>query len=569
MLVDNSFHACQSLNVILKGKSYSIRVHEERFHAESMIFTPVSKVNTWDSGCNYNFIHNDDVESDNDNDSAFEDEFVGPSLVVENDGGQVGAYHSPSLEDKESSPVLSPIISPRVSQSVCVGTTKEIIDGTENVLFSIDQGGASSSMDHARYRQPNSSNVALSISDSFGPRSSNDNIGHAPDLNIRVDNGIIDAHEDNELNELLSNFQQLSERAVINQPKGARKRNSKHKKKNLVVGEASCSSQASYGGLDSRANNVDEESAMRAIVGEASCSSQASYGGLDSSANNVDEESAMRAIGEQIGVIPCQMIGISVNCNGLGADCKKTWINSLVEKDSPMFLGIQETKLESINHTLVRALWPQQDVMFEYSSAIGASGGILTMWNSRFFSVDQKFAERNYLCILGSWLGISSKVGFVNVYAPQPRSQKALLWNAIEFLISSFDAIWIIFGDFNVVRCRDERSGCHFDSGEANEFNDFISRAGLFDLPLGGRRFTRFDKDGKKVSKLDRFLVSHNFFDSWNDASVSVLCRTFSDHCPILLKVGLPNFGPKPFKIFDKWIGNAGLLEVINNSCGP
>ncbi|GJZ79424.1 nucleotide-binding alpha-beta plait domain-containing protein [Tanacetum coccineum] len=206
MLVDDSFHACQSLNVIHKGKSYSIRVHEERLHAESMIFTPVSKVNTWDSGCNYNFIHNDDVESDNDNDSAFKDEFVGPSLVVENDGGQVGAHHSPSLEDKESSPVLSPIISTRVSQSGCVGTTKEIIDGTENVLFSIDQGGASSSMDQARYRQPNSSNVALSISNSFGPRSSNDNIGHAPDLNIRVDNGIIDAHEDNELNELLSSF---------------------------------------------------------------------------------------------------------------------------------------------------------------------------------------------------------------------------------------------------------------------------------------------------------------------------------------------------------------------------
>ncbi|GJV36581.1 reverse transcriptase [Tanacetum coccineum] len=39
-------------------------------------------------------------------------------------------------------------------------------------------------------------------------------------------------------------------------------------------------------------------------------------------------------------------------------------------------------------------------------------------------------------------------------------------------------------------------------------FHDFLSRTGLFDLPLGGRRFTRFDKDGRKASKLDKFLVS-------------------------------------------------------------
>ncbi|GJX03963.1 putative RNA-directed DNA polymerase [Tanacetum coccineum] len=150
--------------------------------------------------------------------------------------------------------------------------------------------------------------------------------------------------------------------------------------------------------------------------------------------------------------------------------------------------------------------------------------------------------------------------------APQAYSQKAALWASIESLINSMEAIWVIYGDFNAVRNSDERLGSHFDEGEANAFNDFISRAGLFDLPLGGRRFTRFSKDGNKVSKLDRFMVSQNFFDIWNDASVSVLCRTLSDHCPIILKVGRPNFGPKPFKVFDKWIGDAGFLVVISNA---
>ncbi|GJU94417.1 putative reverse transcriptase domain-containing protein [Tanacetum coccineum] len=51
-----------------------------------------------------------------------------------------------------------------------------------------------------------------------------------------------------------------------------------------------------------------------------------------------------------------------------------------------------------------------------------------------------------------------------------------------------------------------------------------------------------------------------------NDAYVSVLCRTISDHSPILLKVGQPNFGPKSFKVFDMWIGDDGFLEFVSNA---
>nr|GEY76724.1 cytochrome P450 [Tanacetum cinerariifolium] len=118
------------------------------------------------------------------------------------------------------------------------------------------------------------------------------------------------------------------------------------------------------------------------------------------------------------------------------------------------------------------------------------------------------------------------------------------------------------------LRARDERSGCCFDVGEANTFNDFISCTDLFDFPLSGRRFTRFDKDGSKASKMDKFMVTHSFFDVWNDANVSVLCRSYSDHCPVLLKLGSLNFGLKPYKVFDKWIRLSDFKDVISNSWG-
>lgn len=137
------------------------------------------------------------------------------------------------------------------------------------------------------------------------------------------------------------------------------------------------------------------------------------------------------------------------------------------------------------------------------------------MWDTRVFSLDHTFIDRNYLGVVGTWMGISNKVGLLNVYAPQPSSFKEALWSTIESVLNSnsTNITWVVFEDFNVVRSQDERYGCRFDDSEAGVFNDFISRTGVFDFPLGGRRFTGFDKDGSKASKLDRFLILSSFFD--------------------------------------------------------
>ncbi|GKD03685.1 RNA-directed DNA polymerase, eukaryota [Tanacetum coccineum] len=445
--------------------------------------------------------------------SVFEEEFVGPTLVVQNTTGIPSFEQQPlNTKDEKTTPVHCPSYTDDfVGPSIEVNSN--LVPNRPSSSMTFNQAQVACLVDLVEPIENPVLNGARII------ERSNESV---PNRNSPiVDEGKNVIQDDPELDDLLSSFQRLSETANDNHSKCEKRGKSKPRKKNLVVGGASCPPP-----LVSHSDDAD-----------------AGFVGF------VDEECAMKIIGEHI--------GISVNCNGLGAENKRSWIRNLIEKDSPMFLGVQETKIESFDPSFIRSLWPHSDVEFHFSSAIGASGGILTMWSSRVFSADQKVADRNFLCVLGSWVGVSVKVGLINVYAPQASSQKAALWASIESLINSMEAIWVIYGDFNVVRNSDERLGSHFDEGEANAFNDFISRAGLFDLPLGGRRFTRFSKDGNKVSKLDRFMVSQNFFDIWNDAFVIVLCWTLSDHCPIILKVGRPNFGPKPFKVFDKWIGDA------------
>lgn len=41
----------------------------------------------------------------------------------------------------------------------------------------------------------------------------------------------------------------------------------------------------------------------------------------------------------------------------------------------------------------------------------------------------------------------------------------------------------------------------------ANSFNDLIDNLGVVDVSMVGKRFTRIDTMGAKLSKVDRFLV--------------------------------------------------------------
>lgn len=68
-----------------------------------------------------------------------------------------------------------------------------------------------------------------------------------------------------------------------------------------------------------------------------------------------------------------------MNVNGLGADSKKTQIMSLVEKDYPLLLGIQKTKMESLNHFLIYYFWNSTNCGFAFSDVTGSSGGMLTI----------------------------------------------------------------------------------------------------------------------------------------------------------------------------------------------
>ncbi|XP_058753205.1 uncharacterized protein LOC131626408 [Vicia villosa] len=117
------------------------------------------------------------------------------------------------------------------------------------------------------------------------------------------------------------------------------------------------------------------------------------------------------------------------------------------------------------------------------------------------------------------------------------------------------DGEWIIGGDFNAIKDRSERKGrgAASNSQDVIGFADFIEESRLVDVLCKGKKFTWYCRDGRSMSRIDRFLVSEKVVNDWGVVGQMVGERDVSDHCPIWLEMDQNNWGPKPFKFNNEW----------------
>ncbi|XP_022039958.1 uncharacterized protein LOC110942488 [Helianthus annuus] len=114
------------------------------------------------------------------------------------------------------------------------------------------------------------------------------------------------------------------------------------------------------------------------------------------------------------------------------------------------------------------------------------------------------------------------------------------------------------------MRQASDRRNSKFSLSAAQEFNGFIDDANLHEYSLKGRRFTYVV--GDKMSRIDRIFVNWNFFMDWPNAEYLALAREESDHCPLVLKTMSRNFGPKPFRFYNSWLGREDFYGVMRKA---
>ncbi|XP_057426355.1 uncharacterized protein LOC130719764 [Lotus japonicus] len=210
---------------------------------------------------------------------------------------------------------------------------------------------------------------------------------------------------------------------------------------------------------------------------------------------------------------------LSFNVRGLGNPAKRRVIRDLVTREQVECLCIQETKIQSIDNRLCAQLWGDAEFDWQFQPAKRVLWANLLAWKGR-----------------------------ISV------------------------AVWCLAGDFNAVRSEEERRGISEGSlsqrREISEFNNFITEMKLFDVPLVGRKFTWVRPNGQAQSRIDRFLLSYECLNLWPNCSQLVLNWDISDHCPLLLRCVVQEWGPKPFRVLNCWFQDHRFEAFVKQSWG-
>lgn len=141
------------------------------------------------------------------------------------------------------------------------------------------------------------------------------------------------------------------------------------------------------------------------------------------------------------------------------------------------------------------------------------------------------------------------------VYASCDTVARRELWQELINIKEACNGPWVSCGDFNVTIYPNERSEGNRIIGAMNEFTEWINEMEFIDPPLLGVTYTwRRGDTHTSASRIDRFLYSSQWDESFTQIKQSLLPRLGSDHNPIMLDCGDLNFKKTYFKFEQGWM---------------
>jgi hypothetical protein len=131
-----------------------------------------------------------------------------------------------------------------------------------------------------------------------------------------------------------------------------------------------------------------------------------------------------------------------------------------------------------------------------------------------------------------------------------------------------FSGPWICIGDFNMILDQsDKTSGLPYATSSRDFFRSFMNSCGMIDLSFSGNPFTWSNhREGRHLIKqrLDKGVVSIQWFELFPSHSIYHLTAITSDHNPLLLNIVSPPFSlPKPFRFEEFWTKHPESRLVI------
>ena len=228
-------------------------------------------------------------------------------------------------------------------------------------------------------------------------------------------------------------------------------------------------------------------------------------------------------------------------------------------------MGLVETKHRKPIQSRIKRLWGNDEYDFcEVFASNTNSGGIIAVWDKQSFNVSVKHTGCRWILLEGCIKNFNFECCVGVIYGHNDRLGRLALFEEFKAKVMNINKPLLILGDFNVILLSGERIGTVTCARSMRDFSKWINDLRLIDIPLHGVRFTWRRNESK--SKLDRALCDQEWMRKFPNMNLMGLCRSFSDHNPLLLSMEVyNNWGPKPFRCYDAWFNHPHFKRFIVN----
>uniref|UniRef100_A0A803P7K6 Reverse transcriptase domain-containing protein n=1 Tax=Cannabis sativa TaxID=3483 RepID=A0A803P7K6_CANSA len=206
----------------------------------------------------------------------------------------------------------------------------------------------------------------------------------------------------------------------------------------------------------------------------------------------------------------------------------------------------------------------------EYIPADGLAGGLCLLWKEEANVSIERIHNSAFECRVlepqshDFWR-------LLTVYGTPYDEEKGWFWEEFTSYMTACDDPWAIIGDFNVIRCKEEKAGGRkFRAKDGELLQSFLDDTGGVDLGFCGNKFTWQNKrfnGGLIRERIDRVVVDTGWLNVCPHGGVRNLPIVASDHGPIILDTLMKKGkGSRIFRFYEAWLREQSCAEVIKES---
>jgi hypothetical protein len=252
------------------------------------------------------------------------------------------------------------------------------------------------------------------------------------------------------------------------------------------------------------------------------------------------------------------------NVRGLNDKDKRLAVYNKIDESNCSVICLQETKCENFDHSFIRSFCPKRFDQFAFSPSVGASGGIIVLWNSSIFDGTLLEVHMSAVRVLFTSKHTKESWTLVSVYGPCRGIERDIFVQWLHDLQIPFDEHWLLVGDFNFMRSVDNRNKPGADMNDIFIFNEIISYLGLVEIPLEGRKFTWSNmQDQPLLEQLDWFFTSCQWTLKYPNTLVHPLAKPVSDHTPCVIQIATSIPKAHIFRFENHWVEKPGFMDLV------